>query len=465
MGWGGPSLEALVFLVICVTTQCAPIEQVHLALSSSSSSVVVSFVRPGASDTSGKVSYWRADSSSSQLNWNSTRRTYGALNGVICDSLLKGLDPNTAYTYTIEDDSTQRGFTSPPVVGDGDGRVVNTFYAVANVGVGVNASGSAVLGALPAGAAGSHVLLLAGDLACGGATNVSCPSDAWDTFGRSLQPLAGTVAVAATPGVSEGFDGFVAFANRFSNPRSPLLYYSFDWGAIHFVGLDTTAPLDEDSDQFQWLETDLKTARAQPWTVVFGSRPLYASPALEGSVMAPNEDLEELLLDYGVDLCVWGQAHFYERTYPVKKNKTQSSNGVEFQNPTYPIHVSVGTGGAPLWTPTGNPARWSAFRTAAFGYLSLEVWPNETLHGRFILSNTTATVDEFWVYKVPQSAPLAIKILCVLATVCVFLAGIPLLTQKKSPQVSPTPVDFEDDDEIVGLEQQTDAKQSSELNP
>ena len=56
-------------------------------------------------------------------------------------------------------------------------------------------------------------------------------------------------------------------------PEGKERWYSFDWGDVHFVALDTerTGPV-----QAAWLDADL-TANQLPWTIVYGHRPPFSS--------------------------------------------------------------------------------------------------------------------------------------------------------------------------------------------
>jgi acid phosphatase type 7 len=89
-------------------------------------------------------------------------------------------------------------------------------------------------------------------------------------------------------------------------------WYSFDWGPVHFVGLDTEALSTEQAD---WLRADLAQKRL-PWTVVFGHRPPYSSGE-HGSSLDVREAFGPILEAHGVDLVLSGHEHDYERTEPI----------------------------------------------------------------------------------------------------------------------------------------------------
>ncbi|MBC7172464.1 MAG: metallophosphoesterase, partial [Polyangiaceae bacterium] len=100
---------------------------------------------------------------------------------------------------------------------------------------------------------------------------------------------------------------------RNGDPDDPERYYSFDWGPIHFVALDTRR-LDE--RQERWLAADLE-ATEMPFIVVYGHHAPYASGA-HGSRLAVRARLEPHLARHGVQLMLAGHEHHYERTHGIE---------------------------------------------------------------------------------------------------------------------------------------------------
>jgi hypothetical protein len=89
-------------------------------------------------------------------------------------------------------------------------------------------------------------------------------------------------------------------------------YYSFDYGCVHFVALDTELlPSGEASNatraaqQKAWLQADLD-ATTKPWTVVFYHRPMY------GSSDVNNCGWRQIFEEKGVDLVFDGHHHRYQ---------------------------------------------------------------------------------------------------------------------------------------------------------
>jgi 3',5'-cyclic AMP phosphodiesterase CpdA len=129
-----------------------------------------------------------------------------------------------------------------------------------------------------------------------------------------------------------------------NDPRGTGRYYSFDWGGVHFVSLDSELYYKDlhgsPAEQRAWLESDL-AATARPWKVVFLHRPPYSSSD-HGSDFTIRADLAPVFARRGVDLVFSGHDHAYERTVP--------TNGVTY--------VVSGGGGKMLYPVRGE--RWTA---------------------------------------------------------------------------------------------------------
>lgn len=99
------------------------------------------------------------------------------------------------------------------------------------------------------------------------------------------------------------------------------------------------------SDQYEWLENDLKSVNRTitPWLVVEMHRPMYNSVRYWGGAtvaLGMRSEFEDLLYEYRVDLVLSGHYHSYLRTCDGLYRGECKSGG--------PTYVTVGTGGAPL---------------------------------------------------------------------------------------------------------------------
>jgi hypothetical protein len=95
-------------------------------------------------------------------------------------------------------------------------------------------------------------------------------------------------------------------------------YYSFDYGNIHFVCLDSmdtsrsaTGPM------ATWLKTDLQN-NLKDWLVVFFHHPPYSKGShnsdSETELVEMRQNFGPILENYGVDLVLCGHSHSYERS-------------------------------------------------------------------------------------------------------------------------------------------------------
>jgi hypothetical protein len=107
-------------------------------------------------------------------------------------------------------------------------------------------------------------------------------------------------------------------------------YYSFDWGPVHVVTLDTNSDYDPGSKQYQFLKRDLAST-SRPFKVFFSHHPAYSSGS-HGSTKKMQDYLQPLFEENGVQLVFAGHDHTYERTI---------INGITY--------VVSGGGGAPLY--------------------------------------------------------------------------------------------------------------------
>ncbi len=130
----------------------------------------------------------------------------------------------------------------------------------------------------------------------------------------------------------------------------PKNYYSFDYGDVHFICLDSTDFIKPESyphstgdigpgnAQFDFLIRDLQSTSAR-WKIVFFHYPLYISGGYQ------VEDLRKLcpvLEKYGVDLVFNSHTIVYERSHPLRSGKIDFEDGIIYI-------VAGGAGAMPEW--------------------------------------------------------------------------------------------------------------------
>lgn len=131
---------------------------------------------------------------------------------------------------------------------------------------------------------------------------------------------------------------------------APRNYYSFDYGDVHFVCLDSTDFIKPESyphsqgelrpgnAQYDFLVQDLKSSSAR-WKIVFFHYPPYVSGGYE------VEELRQLcpiLEKYGVDLVFNSHTIVYERSHPIRANQLSLEDGIVYI-------VAGGAGAMPEW--------------------------------------------------------------------------------------------------------------------
>jgi acid phosphatase type 7 len=130
-------------------------------------------------------------------------------------------------------------------------------------------------------------------------------------------------------------------------------YYSFDWGNVHFVSLDSNSDtrsngalrraMDGTGEMLTWLERDLRSTR-QFWRVVFFHHAAFAGGANASDPIERDVRtyLVPILEANGVQLVLNGHEHSYQRTFPLKGERTVA-------NGTGTVYVTAGGGGATLY--------------------------------------------------------------------------------------------------------------------
>jgi hypothetical protein len=214
-------------------------------------------------------------------------------------------------------------------------------------------------------------------------------------------------------------------------------YYSFDYGQIHFICLDSmTSSRQPGSAMLTWLQADLE-ATTQTWMVAFWHHP----PSTNGSHDSDTErELTEmrqnvlpLLEAGGVDLVLTGHSHCYERSYFINghygvsttfssQNLMDGGSGREDGTGTYnkpgdlaanqgAVYITAGNGGhvtnwvggsTAEFNPNPHPAMF--YSALHVGSLVLDVSGNR-LDAKMI--RASGAVDDYFtiVKNVPNTAP------------------------------------------------------------
>jgi hypothetical protein len=234
----------------------------------------------------------------------------------------------------------------------------------------------------------------------------------WDAYQNQVEHVAKSAPWMVTSGnheqaLADTPLNYTAYFARFRMPENGRnnQYYSYDYGMVHYVSMNTEKRYDDysiGSTQYRWLEQDLARAnnnRAKvPWVIFGGHRPMY-----DWNPTDIMTQIEPLLVKYKVDLAFWGHLHCYFRTYPTIAGKpTQTFPDGIFRNPNAPIHLMIGSGGARIMDDeicSKPKLPHIAFANMHYGFGRLNVLNRTSLHFEWHGWWSGKKEDEFWVHK------------------------------------------------------------------
>jgi predicted phosphodiesterase len=135
----------------------------------------------------------------------------------------------------------------------------------------------------------------------------------------------------------------------------PEYYYTFNYGNAQFFMIDTNRDVAEGSEQYEWLEWELAKSTAT-WKIAIHHHPPYSSDSDDhgdafkslSTLGTKARNLVPLYEQYGLDFCLFGHTHLYERSWPIKENRINMKEGVVY------INSGGAGGGLENFTPTRN---------------------------------------------------------------------------------------------------------------
>jgi len=244
---------------------------------------------------------------------------------------IGGLDPDTRYFYSVGTqtadlaggDSLHVFVTSPPpgvekrtriwVIGDtghpdqNQANVRDAYYDYT-------------------GAVRTDLWIHLGDIAYHDGTDEEFQDALFDRYGDMLRTSAFWPTRGNHEGIHSGADNdyyeiftLPGAGEAGGVPSGTEAYYSFDYGDIHVICLesyDTDRSLG--SPMLTWLEDDL-SSNARRWTLAFWHHPPYSKGTHDSDTDARMTDMRENVLPIleagGVDLVLCGHSHVYERSF------------------------------------------------------------------------------------------------------------------------------------------------------
>lgn len=284
--------------------------------------------------TESRVIYGTAPSSLTQTVTDNTLRTEHELR-------ITGLQPNTQYYYSIGNGANilssgpDQYFMTQPPAGTRD---PFTFWVIGDCGTG-NSDQRAVRDAYlnyMVGQPHPEGLIMLGD----NAYDFGLDGQYQDAlFNNMYEDIVSNTVMWPTPGNHDYYGGadassqtgayydifrLPAAGEAGGYPSGTEAYYSWNYGNIHFVSLDSyDSPRDSAGAMGNWLKLDLQQNQ-QEWTIVYWHHAPYTKgshdsdnpfPWLNGELVDMREQILPVIERYGVDLVLCGHSHSYERSY------------------------------------------------------------------------------------------------------------------------------------------------------
>lgn len=398
---------------------------------------------------------WRTDiATDSKIRYGTT---LGNLNQLATDPYLKtdhevhitGLNPATIYYYTIEtnssilmDEAADMYFKTSPATGT---IAPYRFWVIGDAGMGNNDQRAVRDGFINYNNH-QHIdgWIMLGDNAYGNGTNdgnQTCYQTG--VFQNMYENVLKNTVLWPAPGNHDYnnhipfspapayYDIFTLPANAEAGgiPSGTEKYYSYNYGNIHFIVLDS---YDEsraaNGAMAQWLQNDLAN-NTMMWTVAYWHHPPYTkgnhdsdnSNMLNGELVEMRENILPIIEAGGVDLVLNGHSHCYERSFLLDghygySNQLQHSMILDSTSGCYPVGCAyqkridinkahkgtvysvVGCSGKLSGTSSGwpHPVMYKATNTD-LGSMLLEINGNR-LDAKFILTNDSV-YDSFTIMK------------------------------------------------------------------
>ena len=341
------------------------------------------------------------------------------------------LESGTSYTYRVGDAET--GIWSEPCsfsTDDGDDAV--SFLAIADVQAGSRENFEQAAAVL---AAGLKTLPEAEFCVNLGDYVNDNTNDEWDWYFESFAFANNRLTHVPVAGNHDG--NITNKLNTFSFPSMFCLdtsanrslegvYYSFDWGNLHFTVLNTNDMYPMSQAQRNWFVNDLSSTDKQ-WKVVLMHRSLYSAGKNinKPDTVELRSDLLPLMDKLQVDLVLSGHDHMYLRTAPVrceKKAETKTTDlpfGGEtlsfYENPAGTVYALPSTAGTKRYVVNENAmppildVAEQAFSTREKGgcFAAIETDGDKLVYKAYCVDDETQAVtevDRFAVLKTTKTA-------------------------------------------------------------
>ena len=290
-----------------------------------------------------------------------------SINYYVCKAEIE-LEANTEYVYTVGDkyigkftEETKIKSVDPELTAATNWRFAHVSDSqaegnVENGGTGTGAAYGAALGCIANDHTNNKFILHTGDF-----VEYSRYESYWaNMLGENFAHVA-RMPVMALSGNHEttykngSNETFKHFDYKIPSQNTELgFYYSFSYGGVKFIMLNTNETGGRLSDgQYAWLENELKN-KTEKWTIVSMHNPMYSvgkwgsDPEKNSLTLSYQSQLKGLFAEYKVDIVLQGHDHMVSRTHPIKADGNASAENVEngyIVNPDGVIYVMNGPAG------------------------------------------------------------------------------------------------------------------------
>lgn len=291
-----------------------------------------------------------------------------------CKYDLSGLIPSTKYYYslTVASKTITNTFVSAPPNADQTLDFL-IFGDIQDSGSTFNKSCGNMLTYLKANPQVQGISFQLGDSVGGSGTSESD----WDSivFGNSGQYSNVTKYLAAMPinATRGNHNDVTLFMKYFPSPNSGKTFYGFDYGQIHFIAIDTESTYTQGSEQYTFIENELKNNN-EMWKI-----PVFHRPGWSTGDNASQENVKKylhpLFVKYGVKIVYMAHNHHF--------------SWIKVDNVNYLTLGPIGASTKPVGSSAGVPIIKS-YEIRHFNHININ---GNTLTHKIIHADTGALVD------------------------------------------------------------------------
>ncbi|MGE5519837.1 MAG: purple acid phosphatase family protein [Candidatus Dadabacteria bacterium] len=210
---------------------------------------------------------------------------------------------------------------------------------------------------------------------------------------------------------------FPVFYQLFNLPKGQL-NYSYDYGKIHFVAVNSgwaqgaekvnKVLFEPGSEDYRWLENDLAKARKNKniqWVIFYCHYPIYSFGWSHIPTWADH--IKPLLDKYQVDLCISGHRHVYERHKAIRGNTIEELRDIHiYDQPKGTVYITNGSAGGSLQGLGGSQLPDMAFTPAekVYTYATMTIEGNQLQY--HVYNKKGEEIDYFTIRKNSPSSSL-----------------------------------------------------------